>query len=179
MSTVKATLRVLSILVGTLSLVSFAQAMFNVGLVPALEEIITFYRGIAANVFGLLTMLIGFIPPQSVLDFWTLSFLGASAYFRTQGIEQSRALRGLNLNPQSLWWRVGLLLIFGFSGLGLVVVLSAVHPLTYILDLCWGDCLFRRERLCAEQIDVLCQRSTFRVAPYGGEPWKGGRVTIA
>jgi len=132
MSTVKATLRVLGILLGTLSLVSLVQAMFNVGLVPVLEEFITFYRGLASNVFGLLTTLIWFTPPQSVVDFWTLSFLGASAYCRTQGIEQSRALRGLNLNPHSPWWRVGLLLIFGFSGAGLGFVLSAVYPLTYM-----------------------------------------------
>jgi hypothetical protein len=128
MSTVKETLRVLGVLVGILSLVSFTQAMFSVGLVPVLEEFISFYRGVASYIFRL----IGFIPPQSVLDFWTLSFLGASAYFKTQGIEHSRALRGLNLNPQSPWWRIGLLLILGFSGLGLLVVLSAVHPVTYI-----------------------------------------------
>ncbi len=62
----------------------------------------------------------------------TLSFLGASAYCWTQGIEQCRALRGWNFNPQSLWWRVGLLLIFGFSGVGLDFVIGAVYPLTYM-----------------------------------------------
>ena len=132
MSTIKETLRILGILLGTLSVVSLAQAVFNVGLVPTFEEFITFYRGLVANVFWILTTLIGFKPPQSVLDFWTLSFLGASAYVRVQGIEQSRALRGLNLNPQSLWWRVVLLLIFGFSGFGLGIVFSTFNPMTYI-----------------------------------------------
>ena len=114
MSTVKETFRLLGIILGTLSLISFAQTLLNVGLVPVLEDFLTFYRAVASSVFGLL--LLGFILPQYVMDFWTLSFLGASAYCRTQGIEKSRALRGLNLNPQSLWWRVWLWLIFGFSG---------------------------------------------------------------
>ena len=132
MSTVKATLRVLGILLGSLSVISLAQAVLNVGLVPALEEFITFYRSLAANVFGLLTALFGFIPPQPVFDFWTLSFLGASAYCRTEGIENCRALRGLNLNPQSLWWRIGLWLLFGFSGMGFGFAVSAIYPLTYV-----------------------------------------------
>jgi hypothetical protein len=69
MSTVQATLRVLGILLGSLSLISLAQFVLNVGLVPTLEELITFYRSLAANVIGLLTALFGFIPPQPVLDF--------------------------------------------------------------------------------------------------------------
>jgi len=130
MSTITATLRALGVILGTLSLISFAQELLNVGLVPVLEDFMTFYRAVASTVFGLLLM--GFKPPQYVVDFWTLSFLGASAYCRTQGIEKSRALRGLNLNPKSLWWRVGLWLIFGFSGAGFGFVLAAVYPLTYM-----------------------------------------------
>lgn len=132
MPTIKATLTVLGVIFGTVSLVSFAQHMFNVGLVPVLEEFITFYRGMVAYVLWPLTTLIGFMPPQSIIDFWMLSFLGASAYFWTPHIEQCRALRGWNLNPRALWWRVGLLLIFGFSGAGLGFVYSAVYPLTYM-----------------------------------------------
>jgi len=132
MSTVKKTFGLLGIILGTLSLVSFAQALLNVGLVPVLEDFLTFYRAVASAVFGLL--LLGFTPPQYVMDFWTLSFLGASAYCWVQGIENSRALRGMNLNPQSRWWRVGLWLILGLSGLGLVVVSNTVNPLTYIDD---------------------------------------------
>ena len=72
--------------------------------------------------------------PQPLVDFWTVSFLGAGAYVRTDGIERCRALRSYKLDPQSTLWTVGLFIAFGFSGLGLGIVLSAVHPLIYVDD---------------------------------------------
>lgn len=128
----RATIRVLSIVISALSAASFVQALLNIGLISTLEGIATYYRELAASVFGLPTALLGVRPPQVVVDMWALSFIGAGAYVRTPGIEQSRALCEFMLNAQSLWWKIGLFFVLGFSGLGIGVVLGAIHPLTYV-----------------------------------------------
>ena len=134
MDTIRTTIRVLSVLVGTLSVVSFIQSALDVGLTPLLRAFVSFYREIATAAFGLPAALLGLELPQPLVDFWTVSFLGAGAYVRTDGIERCRALRSYKLDPQSTLWKIGLFIAFGFSGLGLGIVLSAVHPLTYVDD---------------------------------------------
>lgn len=66
------------------------------------------------------------------MDFWTISFIGAGAFVRTPRIEQCRAFRNLPLDPNAIWWKVVVFLVFGFSGIGLVMVLSTVSPFTYV-----------------------------------------------
>lgn len=132
MATFRTTIRVLSILVGTLSVISAVQSLLDIGLLPSLEAIVTFYRGLAASVFGLPAALFGFKLPQPIVDFWAVSFIGAGAYVRTPGIERCRAFRTLPLDPHSIWWKVIVFLVFGFSGLGIAMVLNAVSPFTYV-----------------------------------------------
>ncbi|MDK2743143.1 MAG: hypothetical protein NDI90_09520 [Nitrospira sp. BO4] len=100
MATIRATIRVLSILVATMSVISAVQSLLHIGLLPSLEAIVTFYRGLAAFVFGLPAALFGFKLPQPIADFWTVSFIGAGAYVRTPGIERCRAFRTLRWNPK-------------------------------------------------------------------------------
>lgn len=132
MDTIRATIRVLSILVSTMSVISAVQSLLDIGLLPSLEAIVAFYRGLAASVFGLPAALFGFKLPQPIVDFWTVSFIGAGAYVRTPGIEQCRAFRTLQLAPQSIWWKVIVLLVFGFSGIGIAMVLNTISPFTYV-----------------------------------------------
>jgi hypothetical protein len=132
MSKVKATLRVLGIVIGTLSMVSFLQAFAKLGLIPVLEELITYYRTIAWLLFALPVSLLGVHPPQALLDIWALSFVGAGAYVLTEGIEKSRAFRSFELDSLPSAWKVGLLIVFGFSGLGIAIILGAIHPFTYV-----------------------------------------------
>ena len=106
MTTIKATIRVLSILAATMSVISFVQSLLTVGLLPSLEAIVTFYRDLAAFVFGLPAALLGFKLPQRIVDFWTTSFIGAGAFVRTPRIEQCRAFRNLPLDPNAIWWKV-------------------------------------------------------------------------
>ena len=53
MSKVKATVRVLAIVTSTISMVSLVQALAKLGLIPVLEELITYYRTIARSLLGL------------------------------------------------------------------------------------------------------------------------------
>jgi hypothetical protein len=132
MTTVVLTIRVLGILVGTLSVVSLAQRLFDVGLVAAFSDAIGFYRAISECFLGAPVRLLGLSPPQVLIDVWALSFIGAAAYARTPGIEKSRALGSLKLDPQSVPWKIVVLLAFGFSGVGIAVLMSAISPLTYV-----------------------------------------------
>jgi hypothetical protein len=132
MITIRSTIRVLSILVGTMSVISAVQSLLDIGLLPSLEAIVTFYRGLAASVFGLPASFFGLKLPQPIVDFWTVSFIGAGAYVRTPGIEKCRAFRTLTLDPQAIWWKVVVFLVFGFSGLGIAMVLNTVSPFTYV-----------------------------------------------
>jgi hypothetical protein len=134
MSKVKATVRVLSVAISTLSMVSLVQALAKLGLIPVLEELITYYRTIAWSLLGLPVSLLGLRPPQALLDIWALCFVGAGAYLQTEGIEKSRALRSFELDSLSSAWRVGLLIVLGFPGLGIAIVLGAMNPLTYVDD---------------------------------------------
>lgn len=68
------------------------------------------------------------------MDFWTISFVGAGAYVRTRNIEQSRALRGYALDPRGTWWKVALFIVFGFFGMGFVIALGVLSPLTYVAE---------------------------------------------
>ncbi len=132
MPTIGVTIRILSILAGTMSVISAVQSLFDIGLLPSLEAIVEFYRGLAASFFGIPAALFGLKLPQPMVDFWTVSFIGAGAYVRTPGIERCRAFRRLPLDPQSVWWKVVVFLIFGLSGLGVAMVLSSVSPFTYV-----------------------------------------------
>lgn len=132
MATIRETIRVLSILAATMSVISFVQSLLAIGLLPSLEAIVTFYRDLAGAVFSLPAALLGFELPRRIVDLWTVSFIGAGAFVRTPRIEQCRAFRTLPLDPKATWWKVIVFLVFGFSGLGIAMVLSAVSPSTYI-----------------------------------------------
>src|SRR5262245_4150136 len=76
MSKVKTTVGVLAIVTSTISMVSLIQALAKLGLIPVLEELITYYRTIARSLLGLPVSLLGLRPPQALLDIWALSFVG-------------------------------------------------------------------------------------------------------
>lgn len=132
MNTINATLRVLGMLLAALSVVSFVQSVLDVGVLSALQPIVSYYRTIAHAVFGVPAALMGLALPQSLVDFWTVSFVGAGAYVRTEGIERCRAFRDLSLDPQAFGWKLAVFLVFGLSGLGIFVAVAAIWPLTYV-----------------------------------------------
>ena len=125
------TLKVLSILVGVLSLVSFAQEVLSFGFTPMMDNFIGYYRGIAHTFISYPARLVGISLPGEIIDFWALSFIGAGAYIRTPNIENTRFLRKYNFNPISTKGRVGIFAAFGVSGLGVAIFLAALNPMTY------------------------------------------------
>ncbi|MDX8391681.1 MAG: hypothetical protein R8K53_03830 [Mariprofundaceae bacterium] len=90
---VKETIRVLTILVGIISVVSFAQRLLDVGMIAVVKDVIGYYREIANLVFATPMGLLGIKVPPALTDAWALSFVGASAYVRAPNIEESRFFR--------------------------------------------------------------------------------------
>ena len=127
-------IRVLSLVVATMSAVSFTQKIFNVGLGSMANSYIGFYRQISHSLFGLPAELIGIKLPIALTDFWVLSFICACAYVRSENIERSRAFRNYNFTEPSVKLRMLIFFIAGFSGLALVVPLSAISISTYVRD---------------------------------------------
>lgn len=129
---VSETTRVLTILVGVISVVSFAQRLFDIGVVATARDAIEYYRAIAHLIFSAPMELLGIRVPPAVTDVWALSFVGASAYARTPKIEQSRFFRRHPGLTGRKYWKVWLLFLFGITGIGLFVLLGAISPITYV-----------------------------------------------
>ena len=128
----KKTIRILGIIAGTFSLVSFVQHLFNIGVMALSQEIIDYYRTIAYFFIGLPTRIVGFQFPGALMDMWTLSFIGAAAYVKTPNIENCRFFRNYPAITRLQYWKCWLLLIFGLSGIGLTVVFWAFSPFTHV-----------------------------------------------
>lgn len=129
---VKETIEVLTIIVGMISIVSFVQRLFDVGIFAVAKNVIEYYRAIAYLVFAAPLEPLGIKVPHALTDAWALSFVGASAYARTPKIEESRFFRSYPGLTNKKYWKVWLLFLFGVSGLGLWVLLSAITPSTYV-----------------------------------------------
>jgi hypothetical protein len=114
----KETLRALTILVGMISVVSFVQRLFDVGVIAVAKTLIQYYREIAHLVFAAPMELLGIKVPPALTDAWTLSFVGASAYARTPRIELSRFFRRHPQLTGTKYWKVGLLFLFRHNWYG-------------------------------------------------------------
>lgn len=128
----KETIRVLTILVGVISIVSFAQRLFDIGVVAIAKDIIEYYRVIAHSILAAPMELLGIKVYPSITDAWALSFIGASAYARTPKIEQSRFF---SRHPWLIvwkYWKVWLLFLFGITGIGIFVLIGTLSPITYV-----------------------------------------------
>lgn len=128
----KASIQTLSVLVGILSVVSFIQHLFDIGVFAVAKEALNYYRSIAYFFFGLPARLLGISLPQELIDLWTLSFIGSAAYVKTENIERTRFFRHREYFTSRPYWKFWLFVIFGVSGLGLVVLFSTISPFTYV-----------------------------------------------
>lgn len=128
----KATMRLLGIVVATFSVVSFGQATFEIGVYDVAKEMISYYRTVAYFFLDIPARLFGFHFPPPLMDIWALSFVGASAYVRTPNIEGARFFRRHPELTSVSHWRSIFGFLLGFSGLGLVILLSVLSPKTYV-----------------------------------------------
>lgn len=128
------TTRILTLATATISAVSFAQKVFDIGLGSMANSYIGYYRQITHALFGVPAELIGIRLPVALTDFWVLSFICAGAYVRSKNIEKSRAFRNYNFTEPSIKLRVIIFFIAGFSGLALFIPLSALSISTYTRD---------------------------------------------
>ncbi len=122
---------ILGWIVASMSLISFIQRFFSVGLGVMASSFVSYYRKLAHAAFGVPAELIGIALPISLIDFWALSFVCAGAYVRAKNVEDARAFRHLQLKRPSIKLRSAIFLISGFTGLSLFVPLSAVSISTY------------------------------------------------
>lgn len=126
------TFRVLSIILGAFSVVSFIQNLFNVGVYEMALTFINFYRQVTHFIFAAPFEVFDLIIPNFLIDLWALSFVGATAYVQTKGIDKSRFYRRHPEMLLSSYWKIKLWFLWGFSGLGLWVLLSSISPITYM-----------------------------------------------
>ncbi len=124
--------RVLALIVGAMSVVSFTLRIIDVGLLPVAQNLVDYYREIAHFVFAKPLELFGISIPKFLSDAWALSFVGAAAYVRTANIENSRIFRSCPRLRNSPRWKPYLFVVLGVTGLGLFVLLGAASPTTYI-----------------------------------------------
>jgi len=118
-------------IIASMSLISFIQRFFSVGLGELASSFVSYYRKLAHAVFGVPAELIGITLPSSLIDFWAVSFVCASAYIRAKNVEDARVFRHLQLKKPSIKLRSAVFLISGFTGLSLFVPLSAASIYTY------------------------------------------------
>jgi hypothetical protein len=118
-------------ILASLSLISFIQRIWSVGLGAMANCFVGYYRTLAHAVFGAPVELLGITLPSSLIDFWALAFVCAGAYARAENIEDARAFRHLQLKKPSIKLRAAVFLIFGFTGLSLFIPLSAISIQTY------------------------------------------------
>jgi len=135
MSTFAVTIRILSIIISILSIVSVFVAILDLGLIHVLERLLEYYRTVSYSIIGFPFSLLGVSPPQFLVDLWVLSLIGAGAYARAEGVETCRAFRHKELKSPSIPLRVGVFLLFGITGIGIFIILSAVSPLTYLNEM--------------------------------------------
>lgn len=124
----------LSILISGLSVISLVQHVGNVGIAPVFHDFISYYRYIAYEVFGLVGRMFSIDIPSTLMDVWTLSFIGAGAYVRTPYIEKSRLLRKYDTSKFPSYWKFIYFLLMGFTFVGLSIVFSALQPQIYVDD---------------------------------------------
>lgn len=118
--------------IASISLISFIQRLFSVGLGAITSSFVDYYRRIAHAVFAVLPELFGIYLPATLVDFWALSFICAGAYARSRNIEFARGFQFLKLERRSKALRIFVFLIFGFTGISLFVPLSVLSINTYV-----------------------------------------------
>jgi hypothetical protein len=128
----KKTIRILGILFGIFSLVSFTQHLFDIGLMAIASEMIEYYRTVAYFFLGMPARIFGSHFPSALMDMWALSFIGATAYAKTPNIENSRFFRRYPALTRTKYWKFWLCGIFGLSGIGLGVLFWTASPFTYV-----------------------------------------------
>jgi hypothetical protein len=94
----------LSLLLSILSLSSLIQHAGSLGLAAIFSEFISYYRLVTYQIYSFIGGLISIEFPPTLMDAWTLSFIGAGAYVNTPNIESSRLLRNFDLSNKPKYW---------------------------------------------------------------------------
>ena len=126
--------KILTILLSIMSLTSAIQRIFSVGLVPLLSSYVNYYHQISHFFIGIPFEWIGIKIPTLLIDFWIVSFVCAGAYAKSKNVEKSRAFENYNFKCPSPALRMAVFFVFGFTGIGLFVPMSALSIYTYTRD---------------------------------------------
>ncbi len=125
---IKIVFKYLAILMGMLSVISLVQHFFDVGLNGLFYDFINYYRMMQFKVINLLHLTL----PKPMLDFWTLSFIGAGAHIKVNGIEDVRLFREYRSLMTFKYWKFFYFIIIGVTFLGCLFFTAIISPHTYI-----------------------------------------------
>lgn len=126
------TLNIIAIIIGILSIVSLSSRAFELGLNTIFSDLINYYREASSRFWEIITFPIPLKIHSNIIDLWNLSFLGAGAYVKTEGIENSRALSNIDTKKLPKWWKIIYFFILGFSFIGVAFTLSIISVDTYL-----------------------------------------------
>lgn len=128
----KTCLKTLSLILTTLSLISLISNLAEIGLTGVTSHVIKYYRIISYDIFSLK----GLIEiNQTLVDLWTISFIGAAAYAKSPSINDSKLISSLNLKSFGKLHRAFVFVIFGLTMLGIIIIYNALNPFTYADEL--------------------------------------------
>lgn len=122
----------LTYILATLSLASLISNLAEIGLTGIMADIVKYYRVVSYDIFTLNGLI---EVNRTIVDLWTISFIGAAAYAKSPNIRNSRLISSLKLNSFGNVHRIVVFVTFGLTMLGIAVVYYALNPFTYVDDM--------------------------------------------
>ncbi|TVP07560.1 hypothetical protein AYI73_04570 [Shewanella algae] len=111
-----------------LSVISLMQQLLDIGLNGVFLDFLQYYRALLSEVIGLLHLEL----PQPLLDLWTLSFIGAGAHVRTEGVEHIRLFREYKSLTTFRYWKAVYFFFLGVTFIGCSFFTAIISPFTYV-----------------------------------------------
>jgi len=87
---IKFYIKIFSLILATLSTISLIQQGVSIGILGITDLFLSFYRNLVSEFLGFPLSIFNINIHPSLIDLWCLSFIGAGAYVRVEGIEKAR-----------------------------------------------------------------------------------------
>jgi hypothetical protein len=125
-------IKMLTILMGSLSLIGFITKIFSIGLIGSLNLYLIYYQNIIYPIFQIPFDIFNITIPSIFYDLWILSFLCSIAYIKVNNIEKSRFYYNkYSKTGLPIYVKIIHFLVFGITGFSLFILLSIFNPAFY------------------------------------------------
>jgi hypothetical protein len=133
------------------AIISLIQHIFDIGLIPVLEEAVAFYRAIVHPIVQLVRDLLPWLPERPVLipvdpanrdgglagdDLYVLSVAGANILFRSAATKFQASPHPAPFHELVIIWLLSVAVV-GLTGFGVVMMFGAAAALPYPLLRHW------------------------------------------